>query len=175
MIRTISYVEPSGGLNCLSGGSVSLTFAGEFFSQFEGESQLPFGWVCFSNVQEGGVARCGLGLCLNCLSAGSVSLTCMILNDWRNIRSRLNCLSAGSVSLTFLDENLTFTVWIGRLNCLSAGSVSLTGQEVDAPHRKSCGLNCLSAGSVSLTNYDVSVRQAPKTPVSIAFRLGLFL
>ncbi len=37
-------------LNCLSAGSVSLTFvAQDTFDTFCGASQLPFGWVCFSN------------------------------------------------------------------------------------------------------------------------------
>src|SRR5581483_3660759 len=39
-----------GGLNCLSAGSVSLTAAKLGFSpRRERKSQLPFGWVCFSN------------------------------------------------------------------------------------------------------------------------------
>ncbi len=38
------------GLNCLSAGSVSLTIMG-ILEAFAGRfaSQLPFGWVCFSN------------------------------------------------------------------------------------------------------------------------------
>ncbi len=39
-----------------------------------GESQLPFGWVCFSNNEQRSDRKSNRR-CLNCLSAGSVSLT----------------------------------------------------------------------------------------------------
>ncbi len=38
------------GLNCLSAGSVSLTTTATEENLLERMSQLPFGWVCFSNV-----------------------------------------------------------------------------------------------------------------------------
>ncbi len=38
-------------------------------------SQLPFGWVCFSNNPDRARRTCSSNWCLNCLSAGSVSLT----------------------------------------------------------------------------------------------------
>ncbi len=38
-------------------------------------SQLPFGWVCFSNIETADVIDVIGGERLNCLSAGSVSLT----------------------------------------------------------------------------------------------------
>ncbi len=38
-------------------------------------SQLPFGWVCFSNAPQTHTARVWAISRLNCLSAGSVSLT----------------------------------------------------------------------------------------------------
>ncbi len=37
-------------------------------------SQLPFGWVCFSNTSQT-LSQAVASGCLNCLSAGSVSLT----------------------------------------------------------------------------------------------------
>ncbi len=99
----MSQLPCKGGcrLNCLSAGSVSLTATG-------GESrlipirasQLPFGWVCFSNGDDGGGGRQAL-VRLNCLSAGSVSLTVAAAGQATGGESRrLNCLSAGSVSLT---------------------------------------------------------------------------
>ncbi len=66
-------------------------------------SQLPFGWVCFSNY---GFKISELPLeefSLNCLSAGSVSLTALrAVYGTAYVYPGLNCLSAGSVSLTQL-------------------------------------------------------------------------
>ncbi len=63
-------------LNCLSAGSVSLTSVSIApYNACLKKSQLPFGWVCFSN---GGAE----------------------ISSWTGQASRLNCLSAGSVSLT---------------------------------------------------------------------------
>ncbi len=61
-------------------------------------SQLPFGWVCFSNPS--GEEQIHFPTpSLNCLSAGSVSLTAAVRQYGMEIAG-LNCLSAGSVSLT---------------------------------------------------------------------------
>ncbi|SRR5581483_29318 len=112
-------------------------------------SQLPFGWVCFSNETLDEIAK--------------------QVED-----QRLNCLSAGSVSLTLCRASVALYTGLG-LNCLSAGSVSLTRRLAGiTPLQRFARLNCLSAGSVSLTSatsrYDVVTLR-----VSIAFRLGLFL
>src|SRR5581483_10213318 len=87
-------------LNCLSAGSVSLTFRTVPACQPLpcGPSQLPFGWVCFSNESyEESYEECPS---LNCLSAGSVSLTPRGKSASMRLLFSLNCLSAGSVSLT---------------------------------------------------------------------------
>ncbi len=43
---------PANRLNCLSAGSVSLTAAIGYTANVGwNKSQLPFGWVCFSNAQ----------------------------------------------------------------------------------------------------------------------------
>src|SRR5579884_868014 len=63
-------------LNCLSAGSVSLTRGRrETGIAVAGASQLPFGWVCFSNLSRVIGTGCLMRRRLNCLSAGSVSLT----------------------------------------------------------------------------------------------------
>ncbi len=135
-------------LNCLSAGSVSLTRQDMIKIRLtEGMSQLPFGWVCFSNM----------GGALDALGA----IVC------------LNCLSAGSVSLTYGTAYVYPGCELG-LNCLSAGSVSLTRTEYRMPQARHLCLNCLSAGSVSLTKCPIC--SGPMWDnVSIAFRLGLFL
>ncbi len=137
-------------------------------------SQLPFGWVCFSN--DGlRLSRLRIGRGLNCLSAGSVSLTPGLARASSPANfSRLNCLSAGSVSLTW--RPATSAQNTRCLNCLSAGSVSLTPQRVAAKPESggATRLNCLSAGSVSLTKKSRGVSRCFPL-VSIAFRLGLFL
>src|SRR5579884_1114925 len=138
------------------------------------ESQLPFGWVCFSNSDKEHQVQ-NIQHRLNCLSAGSVSLT-RASNARKSVSCGcLNCLSAGSVSLTRLEK--TSVEDSGGLNCLSAGSVSLTitkaTSDDDVTGRSqlpfgwvcfsnptieadaaigSVRLNCLSAGSVSLTS-----------------------
>src|SRR5581483_626861 len=111
-------------------------------------SQLPFGWVCFSNERGGEKMKRDVG--------------------------RLNCLSAGSVSLT-KEKSLIKAERHARLNCLSAGSVSLTAVEVIATggYTKSSqlpfGWVCFS--NVDLANDDPDIAH----DVSFAFRLGLFL
>src|SRR5579884_44020 len=112
------------------------------------ESQLPFGWVCFSNVHRRCTRRCN-----RCQSQLPFGWVCFSNSDKehqvQNIQHRLNCLSAGSVSLTRA-SNARKSVSCGCLKCLSAGSVSLTRHEKTSVE-DSGGLNCLSAGSVSLT------------------------
>src|SRR5579884_1748524 len=87
------------------------------------ESQLPFGWVCFSNVHRRCTRRCN-----RCQSQLPFGWVCFSNSDKehqvQNIQHRLNCLSAGSVSLTRHEK--TSVEDSGGLNCLSAGSVSLT-------------------------------------------------
>src|SRR5581483_9381254 len=113
-------------------------------------SQLPFGWVCFSNRlgSRGYTYECNR---LNCLSAGSVSLTAI------TARTRRGC------ALT------------RRLNCLSAGSVSLTGYR--SAVRRLQGESQLPFGWVCFSNNDPEQTEAGLNArlVSIAFRLGLFL
>ncbi len=69
-------MERAGRLNCLSAGSVSLTPHGGEIPKRNALSQLPFGWVCFSNDHSALAAVTPSSARLNCLSAGSVSLTC---------------------------------------------------------------------------------------------------
>ncbi len=113
-------------------------------------SQLPFGWVCFSNApaQRGG--------------------------EPTPVR-RLNCLSAGSVSLTYLYRGSRSAGQADRLNCLSAGSVSLTWisrsrVDTSAPSQLPFGWVCFSNGE-----HEATIVTVVGEHVSIAFRLGLFL
>ncbi len=123
---------------------------GNFYFLIFLSSQLPFGWVCFSNRRRAGKApRCGSK---SQLPFGWVCFS--------------NCL-AGSKEVG--QKNMS-------LNCLSAGSVSLTAAERRKLRRAGrTGLNCLSAGSVSLTLKTRQRKNMNTKPVSIAFRLGLFL
>src|SRR5581483_11574939 len=109
-------------------------------------SQLPFGWVCFSNLSR---------------------------TKWIKLAKRSQ-LPFGWVCFSNNEEE-TQTEYIRmRLNCLSAGSVSLTRADRDSLAIHPQRLNCLSAGSVSLTR--IQCRHASwSAEVSIAFRLGLFL
>ncbi len=59
-------------------------------------SQLPFGWVCFSNCAPFRPAASRAG-CLNCLSAGSVSLTQATGGESRLIPIRASQLPFGWV------------------------------------------------------------------------------
>ncbi len=71
-------------------------------------SQLPFGWVCFSNTKTGAgpaVFRAPGGL--NCLSAGSVSLTA-ILDALGIVREMMSQLPFGWVC--FSNEELKLAV-----------------------------------------------------------------
>ncbi len=103
------WIGAKGRLNCLSAGSVSLTGA-PFCALIAGliGSQLPFGWVCFSNSLSCSPGLRWANLGLNCLSAGSVSLTTCSLSRHTSVYPRLNCLSAGSVSLTYLIRPLRY-------------------------------------------------------------------
>ncbi len=203
-LTRFSFRSPSSSrlrLNCLSAGSVSLTahasrrlmaqldwsqlpFGWVCFSNSAvtlyhfiaklARSQLPFGWVCFSNVLSA-IHRLFETLRPSQLPFGWVCFSNVDpREDWRDEWKCLNCLSAGSVSLTSVNSAAR-AVKIPGLNCLSAGSVSLTTHHhLDTETGRRC-LNCLSAGSVSLT---LGVRiedDALTTTVSIAFRLGLFL
>src|SRR5579885_2162306 len=162
-------------------------------------SQLPFGWVCYSNSpRRSPSVRAGCGL--NCLSAGSVSLTRieiagrrgrLIVSQlpfgWVCFSNRQNTRLA--LAIRFLSQ-LPFG-WVcfsnewnfadkrkdawGCLNCLSAGSVSLTNQGMQMQGNNGRRLNCLSAGSVSLTAAVAAKKGSLSDLVSIAFRLGLFL
>ncbi len=76
------------GLNCLSAGSVSLTIREISDLGFRPVSQLPFGWVCFSNSERHARRSARAVRRLNCLSAGSVSLT-KIRAHRRRVRSNL--------------------------------------------------------------------------------------
>src|SRR5581483_7649838 len=117
-------VEGTDGLNCLSAGSVSLTFyGGDGLVHPCRMSQLPFGWVCFSNQTMETLSE--IQKRLNCLSAGSVSLTrCINANLGLYPMSQLPfgwvCFSNYCKGM-----RITFSI-ITSLNCLSAGSVSLT-------------------------------------------------
>ncbi len=142
--------DPQSGLNCLSAGSVSLTRYTDQDAGFcPSVSQLPFGWVCFSNSvtdEWTGTGKIGL----NCLSAGSVSLTSVLgTEDQPSLGTRLNCLSAGSVSLTLA-------------SCLRGCTAAKRSQ--------------LPFGWVCFSN-DATIAPSASSapPVSIAFRLGLFL
>ena len=128
-------------------------------------SQLPFGWVCFSNAQKVGEER-GQQSRLNCLSAGSVSLT---RSDWCGStlsHFRLNCLSAGSVSLTTRRRTN-----LGRrdMSQLPFGWVCFSNLPwTSTSVIDSQGLNCLSAGSVSLTG-DISLSHFSGTTSQLPF------
>src|SRR5581483_7101492 len=122
-----------------------------FYQMFPGsrESQLPFGWVCFSNPTPPTAVPTPTPTGLNCLSAGSVSLTS----------------TAGDTEPVGSASQLPFG-WV----CFSNGPPG-TGKSFLPEAR----LNCLSAGSVSLTNMKRGAVTKSQSAVSIAFRLGLFL
>src|SRR5579884_1847612 len=139
------------------------------------ESQLPFGWVCFSNSDKEHQVQ-NIQHRLNCLSAGSVSLT-RASNARKSVSCGcLNCLSAGSVSLTITkatsDDDVTGRSqlpfgWVCFSNTrptkkrlagcylsqLPFGWVCFSNPTIEADAAiGSVRLNCLSAGSVSLTS-----------------------
>ncbi len=140
-------------------------------------SQLPFGWVCFSNGTRSAASRRRLPV--SRLPFGWVCFS--------NARP-----SADSFLLDFLQTSQLPFGWVcfsnppptpvlpvpnvPGLNCLSAGSVSLTIITKTKRRVTAGGLNCLSAGSVSLTAMPKPRGFCSACPqVSIAFRLGLFL
>ncbi len=113
-------------------------------------SQLPFGWVCFSNDRSR-------------LRSIERSMASQLPFGWV-------CFSNFASGLEKCDRPFR------RLNCLSAGSVSLTPVSPGSqPGWIVSRLNCLSAGSVSLTDIYRRRRDLRSCHVSIAFRLGLFL
>src|SRR5581483_12007913 len=137
-------------LNCLSAGSVSLT-AGmvELARKCRAKSQLPFGWVCFSNpgpIPEDAEIETSPSQ----LPFGWVCFSNVVLRREKNVAgARLNCLSAGSVSLT----------WISRSRV-----------DTSAPSQLPFGWVCFSNGE-----HEATIVTVVGEHVSIAFRLGLFL
>src|SRR5581483_8915344 len=110
-------------------------------------SQLPFGWVCFSNSQLRLIlANCGFSL--NCLSAGSVSLTG----------------ERGGDGLSVCDQSQLPLGWVCFFNGIES---PLRGQRVAKSQ--------LPFGWVCFSNVAKQRRGPTGIVVSIAFRLGLFL
>ncbi len=137
-------------------------------------SQLPFGWVCFSNGANVH-AQDDRALRLNCLSAGSVSLTNgrrVFHLRWRVAR-RLNCLSAGSVSLT---RSSQITIPINSRSQLPFGWVCFSNVYPGCELAGNIETSQLPFGWVCFSNRHGSGRFGGRSGrVSIAFRLGLFL
>ncbi len=137
-------------LNCLSAGSVSLTSR----SLAEAEdlcawSQLPFGWVCFSNSGQIGLADRGR-------SGSQLPFGWVCFSNHLYISPRM--------AQPIPRSQLPFG-WV----CFSNGLCDFQSCASNAR------LNCLSAGSVSLTSRFRSAIHVREADVSIAFRLGLFL
>ncbi len=139
-------------------------------------SKLPFGWVCFYNKPRQARAAC-TSCSLNCLSAGSVSLTRYLTprTSFCGHCWGLNCLSAGSVSLTrYKRAGLLAAVWASQLpfGWVCFSNTILFGPPDLAALRKSQ----LPFGWVCFSNNpDLSALRKGDLRVSIAFRLGLFL
>ncbi len=136
-------------------------------------SQLPFGWVCFSNAAERFAPHHRRSGGLNCLSAGSVSLTCELAGNIETAEV-MSQLPFGWVCFS----NGTVTVYPGSvlagLNCLSAGSVSLTWR-LNNEWGLLLKTSQLPFGWVCFSNILDGASLTVPALVSIAFRLGLFL
>src|SRR5581483_4273253 len=114
------------------------------------ESQLPFGWVCFSNPTPPTAVPTPTPTGLNCLSAGSVSLT-STPGDTEPVGSASQlpfgwvCFSNPGDDMWDVEALMTSQLPFGWV-CFS----NLRWRR-KPPDPADCGLNCLSAGSVSLT------------------------
>ncbi len=131
-------------------------------------SQLPFGWVCFSNSpRRSPSVRAGCGL--NCLSAGSVSLTRIEIAGRRG-RLIVSQLPFGWVCFSNR-QNTRLALAIRFLSQLPFGWVCFSNEWNFADKRKDAWgcLNCLSAGSVSLTVRDVAHEWQERVPSQLPF------
>ncbi len=87
-------------------------------------SQLPFGWVCFSNHQE--EKECPMCETMSQLPFGWVCFSNKAKAIWFSRHKPTSQLPFGWVCFSNKRHQLKIVEFCRRLNCLSAGSVSLT-------------------------------------------------